>query len=130
MVSWNHAPSDSFYNPKDFTMLRFGSVLAIIAFIFAVAALGSSYVVLVGAAIVAAIAFAFAFKFFRADKLELQKTQNRASDIATVVMGRAKTRDDWMPDARVLGGMTFNRKEGRIEITGKLSDDTIDRVFR
>lgn len=44
-------------------------------------------------------------------------------------MGRARISDDWLPDARVRGGMIYNKKENRIEMSGKLSQDAINRAF-
>jgi hypothetical protein len=34
-----------------------------------------------------------------------------------------------MPDARVKGGIIYNRRKKRLEISGRLSDDSFKRVF-
>ncbi|TWI07894.1 hypothetical protein LPJ38_03105 [Bradyrhizobium daqingense] len=111
-------------------MKTLGYVALLGAFVGVVAALGPSFVVLTVGLVVAAISLVFAYKFIRADKIELRKSQTRTDDVKSVLLGRAKTRDDWIPDARVQGGMIFNKKANRLEITGKLSNDTLDRVFR
>jgi hypothetical protein len=79
---------------------------------------------------VSAVLVSFAVHLLRADRLESRKSAARAGSLSDAIMGRAKTRDDWMPDGRVKGGMIYNRKKKRIEISGRLSNDTLDRVFR
>lgn len=71
-----------------------------------------------------------AMKVLSADKTEAKRNAARAPKASDVLMGRAKTREDWLPDARVKGGMVYNRRIGRIEICGRLSDDSLDRVYR
>ncbi|HJT42889.1 MAG TPA: hypothetical protein VJ750_05245 [Rhizomicrobium sp.] len=72
--------------------------------------------------------FGFALAF--ANKIESDKSAARARSIWDSILGRARTHDDWMPDARVKGGLIYNKREKRIEMTGRLSDSTLSRVFR
>lgn len=111
-------------------MKTLGYITLLGAFVGVVSSLGPSFIILTAGFSIAAVALVFAYKFVRADKIELRKSQTRMSDVKSVLLGRAKTRDDWIADARVQGGMIFNRKAKRFEITGKLSNDTLDRVFR
>jgi hypothetical protein len=83
----------------------------------------------------AAIPFALALRLSRAalkksNKIESKRSARRAGSLLDALRGRARTRDDWMPDGRVKGGMIYNRKDKRIEVSGRLSDDTLHRVFR
>lgn len=112
------------------TMKNIGYLVFVALFAGAVYSFGISFIALSAGFAGAAFSSVFAYKFWNADKLELRKSQTRSRSLASVVNGRAKTRDDWLPDARVQGGMIFNRKDRRIEITGKLSNDSLDRVFR
>ena len=94
-------------------------------------ALGPSYFALTVGLAVAVFCFTLAVRLiFRTDKIEVQKSRARASTVSDVIQGQARTSDDWMPDARVQGGMKFNRKKRQIEISGRLSDDSLDRAFR
>lgn len=111
-------------------MKNLGYVVSAALFIIAVSFFGLSFVALALGVGGAAFFGVLAYKFGTADKLELRKSQTRSRDLKSAINGRAKTKDDWLPDARVQGGMVFNRKDSRIEITGKLSNDTLDRVFR
>ncbi|TWB07302.1 hypothetical protein FBZ96_1011123 [Bradyrhizobium stylosanthis] len=79
---------------------------------------------------VAAALLSIALKLIRLNKFEAKKGSLRVDTISDAVMGRARTRDDWMPDGRIKGGMIFNRKENRIEVSGRLSDESFDRIFR
>jgi hypothetical protein len=92
--------------------------------------LALSYIVFLSAIIAAIFCFKFALTLTHVDKVESKKSAARVSSIINAVLGRVRTHDDWMPDARVQGGLMFNRKKGRIEITGRLSDSTLERVFR
>jgi hypothetical protein len=111
-------------------MSKFLALLLLAGILAAAALIGISYLYLTASIVVAVIAFTLAYKFISADRLEAKKSRIRAPDFSSVVKGRAITREDWIPDARVQGGMVFNPKKGRIEITGRLSDDSLDRVFR
>lgn len=111
-------------------MKNIGYIIFAALFAGVVYTFGFSFVALAAGFAGAATSAVFAYKFWNADKLELRKSQIRSQSLASVVSGRAKTRDDWLPDARVQGGMIFNRRDRRIEITGKLSNDSLDRVFR
>jgi hypothetical protein len=111
-------------------MHRIGYLMFWAAFVIAAAFLGPSYLALSFGVVIAAAAFAFAARFLRADRSEARKSQARSPNFLATLRGKARTSDDWLPDARVQGGLTFNRKENRIEISGRLSDDSVDRVFR
>jgi hypothetical protein len=78
----------------------------------------------------AAMLFTIAYKLFRLDRFEAKKGASRVKNVSDAVMGRARTRDDWMPDGRIKGGMIYNRRENRIEVSGRLSDEAFDRIFR
>jgi hypothetical protein len=111
-------------------MKNLGYLIFIALFLVVFSTFGMSFVALSIGVAGAAMSAVFAYKFFRADKLELRKSQTRSRSLTSAINGKAKTRDDWLPDARVQGGMVFNRANRRIEITGKLSNDSLDRVFR
>jgi hypothetical protein len=72
----------------------------------------------------------FGFRLLFADKVEGRKSAARVRSLRDALMGRARTRDDWMPDGRIKGGMIYNRRKKRLEVSGRLSNDTLDRVFR
>lgn len=93
-------------------------------------ALVSSYLILAGGFFVAAILLSIAIRLLRADKIESKKSAARVLSMWSAVLGQARTRDDWIPDARVKGGMIFNKGKKRLEISGRLSEDSFDRVFR
>jgi hypothetical protein len=79
----------------------------------------------------AAIFASLAIKLVRLDRFEAKKGASRVKGgFFDAVMGRARTRDDWMPDGRIKGGMIYNRKENRLEVCGRLSDEAFDRIFR
>ena len=111
-------------------MSKIRLLLLFAAVVIAAALIGKSFFFLAGFLMVAVAAFAISFKFLTVDRLEAKKNRVRVSDISTAIRGRAKTREDWIPDARVQGGMIFNKKKKRIEIAGRLSDDSLDRAFR
>lgn len=90
----------------------------------------ASYLVLAGGIIAAAGLLRVAVRLMRVDKIESKKSAARASTGWSAVRGRARTRDDWIPDARVKAGLIYNRGEKRLEISGRLSDDSLDRIFR
>lgn len=104
-------------------------IVLVLALALATAGLGASYLALLAGIAAGVLCFGIAYKFFRADKLELKKNHARAPVLRDALNGQARTSDDWMPDARVQGGMAFNPKHGRIEIKGRLSDDSLDRAF-
>lgn len=89
-----------------------------------------SYAILAIGVVLAGWFLALAVRLLRSDKLEGSKSAARARTLRNVLLGKAHTRDDWIPDARVKGGMVYNKKKKRIEISGRLSDDSLDRVFR
>ncbi|ODM80565.1 hypothetical protein A6X20_22775 [Bradyrhizobium elkanii] len=79
---------------------------------------------------VAAALLSIAIKLIRLNRFEAKKGWARVDTISGAIMGRARTRDDWMPDGRIKGGMIFNRNKHRIEVSGRLSDESFDRIFR
>lgn len=89
-----------------------------------------SYGILAAGAVLSGWLLAFAIRLLRADKIEGSKSAARARTLLNVLFGKAHTRDDWIPDARVKGGIVYNKTKKRIEISGRLSDDSLDRVFR
>lgn len=89
-----------------------------------------SYTYLAASLVLAGWFLALAIRLMRSDKLEGSKSAARAKTLRNVILGKAHTRDDWIPDARVKGGMVYNKKKKRIEISGRLSDDSLDRVFK
>jgi len=107
-----------------------GFSLLLGAILIAAGSFGANFLVVIVTVIGAATSFAFSIKMLQADKTELRKNQRRSRSLKSTLLGRAKTRDDWMPDARVQGGMVFNKKCKRIEITGRLSNDSLDRAFK
>lgn len=78
----------------------------------------------------AAIPLVFVVKILRSDRMEGKKSAARVAGVTDAVLGRSRTRDDWIPDGRVKGGMVYNRRKKRLEVCGRLSDDSLDRVFR
>jgi hypothetical protein len=125
MISWNQALGDSI------PMSQIALTLFVTGMVVVGWALGPSYFALMAGFSVAFSFFALAVSLvFRTDKIEVQKSRARASTVSDVMQGQARTSDDWMPDARVQGGMKFNRKKHRIEISGRLSDDSLERAFR
>jgi hypothetical protein len=89
-----------------------------------------SYLVLGGGLIVSAALFSVAVRLARANRLEAKKSAYRSRSVKDAILGRARMHEDWLPDARVKGGMIYNRSKKRLEISGRLSDDSFDRVFR
>jgi hypothetical protein len=90
----------------------------------------ASYLALGAGLILAALSFSFAIKLARADRIESKKSAARSRSMWDAIRGRARTHEDWIPDARVKGGMIYDKKNKRLEISGRLSDDSFDRVFR
>lgn len=91
--------------------------------------LALNYIGLAAGFSVAAVFTSIAIKLIRVDLFEAKKGTARVASVSDAVMGRARTRDDWMPDGRIKGGMIYNRKENRIEVSGRLSDEAFDRIF-
>jgi hypothetical protein len=90
----------------------------------------TSYLVVGGGLLLSAALFSVAWRLARADKIEGKKGAARAKSIVDAVLGRARMHEDWMPDARVKGGMIYNKRKKRLEVSGRLSDDSFKRVFR
>ena len=89
-----------------------------------------SYLVLGGGLLLSALLASIAIRLWLADKIESKKSAARSASIKDAVLGRARMSEDRIPDARVKGGMIFNRKKKRLEISGRLSDESFDRVFK
>lgn len=92
--------------------------------------LALNYLGLAAGLTLVALLLLIAYKLFRLDRFEAKKGASRVKGVSDAVMGRARTRDDWMPDGRVKGGMIFNRRDNRIEVCGRLSDEAFHRIFR
>ena len=88
-----------------------------------------SYLMLVGGLLLCAFFLRLAFRLWCADSVESKKSAARVSSVKAAIRGRARTHEDWIPDARVRGGMIYNKKAKRLEISGRLSDESFDRVF-
>jgi hypothetical protein len=88
-----------------------------------------SYVALGAGLFAVATLLSVAYRVYRSDKIEGNKSAARASSLTDLLLGRARTREDWIPDARVKGGIIYNKRKRRIEVSGRLSDDSLDRVF-
>jgi len=89
-----------------------------------------SYIALATGLVVTALFFMMAIKLLLVDRAEGKKSAVRAPSIWDAIMGRSRMTEDWIPDGRVQGGMIYNRKKKRLEISGRLSTDSLDRVFR
>jgi len=90
----------------------------------------ASYIGLGAGLFVAAVIFSLAIRLWRADKLEREKSAARVKSPWDAIRGHARTQDDYLPDARVRGGLVYNKRLKRLEISGRLSDDTFERIFR
>jgi len=81
--------------------------------------------------LVAAFLFNLAFRLLRADTVESEKSAARVNNsLMSSLFGRARTTDDWLPDARIKAGMVYNEKKDRFESSGRLSNEAFDRIFR
>lgn len=89
-----------------------------------------SYAALVAGAFLIGLLVRVFIGLVRVDRLESKKSAARVSSIKDALLGRARTMDDWLPDARVKGGMVFNKRANRLEVSGRLSDDSFARVFK
>ncbi len=89
-----------------------------------------SYIILIAGILVAAGFFRFAIRLYRADRVESRKSAARVNSLADALRGRAQTRVDFLPDARVKEGMIYNRRKKRIELSGRLSFQSLERIFR
>lgn len=78
---------------------------------------------------VAATLISVAIRLSSVDRFEAKRGAARSASWFGAIMGRARTRDDWLPDGRIKGGMVYNRSENRIEVCGRLSDEAFDRIF-
>ncbi|MCC5979618.1 MAG: hypothetical protein JJU21_16275 [Salinarimonas sp.] len=67
---------------------------------------------------------------FRIDRTEAGKNRARIDSWRDILMGRVRPKDDWMPDSRVQCGMVYNHKEGRLEVSGRLSVESLKRGIR
>jgi len=89
-----------------------------------------SYLILAGGLLFSAALLTLGLKLLRADRMEGKKSALRAPSVLDAILGRSRMTEDWIPDGRVKGGMVYNHKENRLEISGRLSTDSLDRVFR
>jgi hypothetical protein len=89
-----------------------------------------SYIALGAGLALCAVLLSLISRIIRADKIESRRGADRSRSLKDVILGRARTHDDWIPDARVKGGLIYNKRKKRIEVSGRLSDDSLNRVFR
>jgi hypothetical protein len=80
--------------------------------------------------ILGAILAKLGWEIIHADRVEVSKNCARAGNWRDILLGRVRTKDDWLPDSRVQGGMVYNRRKQRIEISGRLSVESLHRVFK
>ena len=66
----------------------------------------------------------------RIDQTELEKNRIRTKSFLDALKGRAEVHDDWIPDARVKGGMIYNKGQSRLEISGQISRDAAQNMFK
>ena len=88
-----------------------------------------SYIGLAVGVIVALALLSLIIRLLRADKTEARRAAARAPSIVDALLGRTRSRQDWRPDAIVGSGMVFNRKKGRLEVSARLTRETLDRAF-
>jgi hypothetical protein len=67
---------------------------------------------------------------FFIDPTEVSKNRARITSWQDILHGRVRPKDDWMPDSRVQCGMVYNQKEGRLEVSGRLSVESLKRGIR
>lgn len=67
---------------------------------------------------------------FFVDPTEASKNRARIDSWRDIVLGRVRPKVDWMPDSRVQCGMVYNHKEGRLEVSGRLSVESLKRGIR
>lgn len=89
-----------------------------------------SYLALGGGLFLVVALLSFATRLAFVNKVESKKSAMRAQSVKDAILGRARMHEDWIPDARVKGGMIYNKSKKRLEISGRLSDESFDRVFR
>jgi hypothetical protein len=89
----------------------------------------TSYLVVGGGLVLSALLLSFALRLWRVNKIEATKGAARSRSIREAILGRARMDEDWIPDARIKGGLVYNKKKKRLEISGRLSDDSFKRVF-
>jgi len=89
-----------------------------------------SYITLLIGAGLAGLLFNLSYRLACADKIESKRSAARSRTPLNAILGRARIHDDFMPDARVKAGLIYNKKKKRIEISGRLSPDSLKRVFR
>jgi len=87
--------------------------------------------ILLGGLFLAAFFFNLALRLGRVDALEAEKSASRVNrNFKEALFGRARTVDDWLPDARIKAGLIYNQDKNRLEPSGRLSNDAFGRVFR
>ncbi len=81
--------------------------------------------------LLAAFFLNISYRLIRADPVESSKSATRVGGkLRNAVFGRARTIDDWLPDARIKAGMIYNEKDERFEVSGRLSNEAFGRIFR
>ena len=86
-------------------------------------------VIAMGLFALAIVILVFLKNLIKADSVELQKSLARVSSFGAVVKGKAHIKNDWLPDARVCGGLLYNKKKNRIEMSARISEDSLDRIL-
>lgn len=88
-------------------------------------------VLLLAGLFLSAFLFNLALRLTRVDVEESDKSASRvANSLRKAVTGRALSVDDWLPDARVKAGLVYNKNAKRLEISGRLSNESFGRIFR
>jgi len=89
-----------------------------------------SYLILAAGLVILSLLGRLILRLVRADGIESRKSAARVRSFKDALMGRALIRDDFLPDARVQGGMIYNKGAKRFEVSGRLSSDSLNRVYR
>jgi hypothetical protein len=66
----------------------------------------------------------------RANTIESEKSSGRAGTLKNAFFGRTRVQDDTMPDARVQAGLVYNKKMKRLEVSGRIGQDSLDHIFQ
>ncbi len=88
------------------------------------------YIIAVAALFCGLVLFRIGVSGFFIDQTEVSKNRARINSWRDIVHGRVRPKDDWMPDSRVQCGMVYNQKEGRLEVSGRLSVESLKRGIR
>jgi hypothetical protein len=90
----------------------------------------ASYLILGVGLFAAAAVLSLAIRLTRTDRLERKKSAARVETIWDAILGRTRTQHDYLPDTRIKAGLVYNKRKKRLEVSGRLSHDTFDRLFR